>query len=99
MKKLFLFFTVLFLILQASLVLATDKAQKTKDLMQSFESTADHKKFQALLADFNSTEEVTRACLSCHNQAAKQIHKDIHWTWDAKNEKQELGKKISINNF
>lgn len=99
MKKLFVFASFLFLVLQVHMVFATENKTITRDLMQTFESTADHKKFQVLLADFNSTEEVTRACLSCHNQAAKQIHKDIHWTWDAKNEKQELGKKVSINNF
>lgn len=35
-------------------------------------STADHTKFKALQQEFNSGPEVTKACLSCHTQAAKQ---------------------------
>jgi len=25
--------------------------------------------------------EVTKACLTCHTEAASQMHKSIHWTW------------------
>jgi hypothetical protein len=99
MKKISQFLFVLFCISQSNFVFATEDMPKTRDLMQNFESTADHQKFQALRADFKASQEVTKACLSCHNQAAKQIHKDIHWTWDVKNDGQELGKKVSINNF
>lgn len=43
--------------------------------------TADHSKHDALRQEFASGEAVTAACLTCHNQAASQIHKTIHWTW------------------
>lgn len=64
-------------------------------------STADHSKFEALQADFRSGPEVTKACLTCHTEAAKQIHKTKHWTWDFLNPDsgQRLGKKNVINNF
>ena len=64
-------------------------------------STAEHGKFEALDRDFASGPEVTRACLSCHTEAAKQIHQTKHWTWDFVNPKtgQRLGKKNVINNF
>jgi hypothetical protein len=64
--------------------------------------TSDHSKHQILLQEFNSGPEVTKACLSCHNQAALQFHQTIHWTWmDPITEKSaKLGKGgLSINNF
>ena len=64
--------------------------------------TADHSKHQALQQDFTSGPEVTRACLSCHSEAASQFHKTIHWTWldPATEESKKLGKGgLSINNF
>ena len=65
------------------------------------ESTADHSKFKELDKDFKTGPEVTRACLSCHTEAAKQVMKTPHWTWDFINPKtgQELGKKNVLNNF
>ncbi len=64
-------------------------------------TTADHGKFAALQKDFKTGPEVTRACLSCHTEAAKQIHKTKHWTWEWVNPDngQKLGKKNVINNF
>lgn len=64
-------------------------------------STADHSKFDKLDRKFSSGPEVTKACLECHTEAAKQIHKTTHWTWEYKNPKtgQLLGKKNVVNNF
>ena len=64
-------------------------------------STADHSKFKELQQPFSSGPEVTKACLSCHTEAAKQIHLTKHWTWEFLNpqNKQRLGKKNIINNF
>ena len=64
--------------------------------------TADHTKHKALQQEFKSGPEVTKACLSCHSEAAAQFHKTIHWTWmDPLTEKDlKLGKGgLSINNF
>lgn len=64
--------------------------------------TADHSKFEILKQKFDSGPEVTNACLSCHNQAALQFHKTIHWTWldPGSEEKTKSGKGgLSINNF
>ena len=64
-------------------------------------STADHSKFKELQQTFKSGPEVTKACLKCHIEAAKQIHKTTHWTWEYLNPAtgQLLGKKHLINNF
>ncbi len=64
-------------------------------------STADHSKFEELQQDFKNGPEVTMACLSCHTEASKQLHKTKHWTWEAMNPNtgRKLGKKVVVNNF
>ena len=74
------------------------QAIKTKELW----ITTDHTKHEALKQEFNSGPQVTKACLSCHSEAASQFHKTIHWTWldPATIESKVLGKGgLSINNF
>lgn len=63
--------------------------------------TADHSKFKELQQNFKSGPEVTKACLVCHTEAAKQVHKTKHWTWEFLNPEngQKLGKKHVVNNF
>jgi octaheme c-type cytochrome (tetrathionate reductase family) len=64
-------------------------------------TTADHAKFKELQGPFKSGPEVTKACLACHTEAAKQVHRTKHWTWEFLNpeSKQKLGKKNVLNNF
>jgi len=64
-------------------------------------STADHTKFKELDGPFATGPEVTKACLGCHTEASKQIHKTKHWNWDVVNPStgRQLGKKNIINNF
>jgi len=77
---------------------ATTAADPAMDKL--LKSTSDHTKFKALQRDFDSGPEVTRACLGCHTEAAKQIHKTEHWKWEYTSpEGQLLGKKNVINNF
>ena len=47
--------------------------------------TADHAKFKELQGPFASGEDVTRACLSCHTEAARQVMATRHWTWEYAN--------------
>ncbi|WP_265949987.1 tetrathionate reductase family octaheme c-type cytochrome [Dechloromonas sp. A34] len=64
-------------------------------------STADHSKFKELQGPFSSGPELTKACLICHTEAARQVHRTKHWTWEFLNpeNQQRLGKKNVINNF
>jgi len=64
-------------------------------------TTVDHSKIEALQQDFDSGPEVTEACLSCHNEAAKQVQETIHWTWICPADPQGvMGKNgLTINNF
>ncbi|MBE9516702.1 MAG: tetrathionate reductase family octaheme c-type cytochrome [Proteobacteria bacterium] len=64
-------------------------------------STADHSKFKELKKNFRNGPQVTKACIGCHTEAAKQVHGTKHWSWEFLNPvtKQKLGKKHVINNF
>jgi len=64
-------------------------------------STADHSKFEQLKGPFADGPSVTKACLECHTEAAKQLHKTSHWNWAFENPVtgQTLGKKNVVNNF
>ena len=81
---------------QAAAEAATDATAKKKS-----KSTADHSKFEELDVKFGSGPEVTKACLECHTEAAKQLHGTKHWKWDYINPdtNQHLGKHNVINNF
>jgi octaheme c-type cytochrome (tetrathionate reductase family) len=64
-------------------------------------TTADHSKFAVLNQTFESGQDVTRACVSCHVDAEEQLKKTIHWTWlSPYDDKGETGKAgYSVNNF
>ncbi|MCP5371246.1 MAG: tetrathionate reductase family octaheme c-type cytochrome [Hyphomicrobiales bacterium] len=64
-------------------------------------TTADHSRFDILKKPFATGTDVTKACLSCHNDANRQLHATTHWTWSFFNEKtgQSLGKKNVVNNL
>lgn len=56
--------------------------------------------------DFKTGQDVTRACLVCHPDAAAELMKTTHWTWESKaftvpwrNEPVTIGKVNQINNF
>ncbi|MGD2129382.1 MAG: tetrathionate reductase family octaheme c-type cytochrome [Lysobacterales bacterium] len=56
--------------------------------------------------EFKSGKEVTRACLECHEDAAKQVMKTAHFKWESdpvlvegRSEPITVGKKNAINNF
>ncbi len=85
----------------AAAVPATPAAVAAAATKAAAKSTADHSKFKVLQENFKSGPEVTKACLSCHTEAAKQIHKTKHWTWEFINpeNQQKLGKKHIVNNF
>lgn len=55
---------------------------------------------------FETPQEVTRACLDCHPEAATQVMATTHWTWQSKpfdvpwrDEPVTIGKINQLNNF
>ena len=64
--------------------------------------TADHTLHKPLQQELLSGPEVTQVCLSCHELAAGQFQKTIHWTWLDPNVDPSLrvGKAgLTMNNF
>ena len=88
-------------VLATSLLAAFATQAGANDAPVKLNTTADHTKFKELQKEFGSGPEVTKACLSCHTEAAKQVHRTKHWTWEFLNpeNQQRLGKKNVINNF
>ncbi|MBF0348039.1 MAG: tetrathionate reductase family octaheme c-type cytochrome [Magnetococcales bacterium] len=64
-------------------------------------STTHHEKLQALNGPFATGQEVTRACLGCHTEAAAIIRKTLHWTWEYEHASlnKVFGKKHVFNTF
>jgi octaheme c-type cytochrome (tetrathionate reductase family) len=64
----------------------------------------DHSKFAVLQKHFDTPQEVTEACLSCHNGRGKEFMKTEHWQWHKKDSVPgrgmlDIGKKNLLNNF
>lgn len=63
------------------------------------EITADHSQFEQLRGPFATGDEITRACLECHNRADEQVRGTHHWQWHVVDNK-PLGKAgLIANNF
>lgn len=65
---------------------------------------ADHSQYAILQQEFSSPQEVTEACLSCHNKTAQDVMHSSHWTWTKdyvldNGDTMKLGKRNIINNF
>jgi octaheme c-type cytochrome (tetrathionate reductase family) len=55
---------------------------------------------------FSTGQEVTAACLQCHEDAGQQMLQNVHWTWESepvmlpgRDEPVTIGKRNQINNF
>lgn len=55
---------------------------------------------------FNTPQDVTKACLECHSDAAKDMMKTAHWNWEGDpvhvpghDKPMKIGKKNLLNNF
>ncbi|MDP2107483.1 MAG: hypothetical protein Q8J67_00360, partial [Rhodocyclaceae bacterium] len=60
--------------LLGAVLFVTNLAQATVAPQAAPSPTADHSKFKELQKQFKTGPEVTKACLSCHTEAAKQVH-------------------------
>lgn len=66
--------------------------------------SVDHTMFPALRKKFQTPQEITISCISCHNQRHKEVMKSNHWNWEREEYIQGrgivyLGKKNVMNNF
>jgi len=89
------------LILNSAFAKQSPEVSAEKDSGRAIWSTSDHSKYERLQKDFSSGPEVTRSCLSCHNEAGEQVQETIHWTWICPaDEDRVMGKNgLTLNNF
>lgn len=67
-------------------------------------SSVDHSKFPELNQTFKTPQEVTEACISCHNETHKEVMASSHWNWERTayvdgRGISSVGKKNVMNNF
>ncbi len=63
-----------------------------------------HSKLKPLQKEFNSPQEVTEACLTCHTERHKEVMASSHWNWERVSYVEgrgleSIGKKNILNNF
>jgi len=71
---------------------------------KKYNTSVDHTKFIILQQKFNTPQQITLACISCHNQRHREIMKSNHWNWEREEYIQGrgivyIGKKNVMNNF
>ncbi len=67
-------------------------------------SGIDHSQLKELQREFKSPQEVTEACIACHNQRHKEIMNSSHWNWERLSYIEgrgiaRSGKRNVINNY
>lgn len=101
MKKFFsvpsmLAFTGIALLLAVTAVLST-----SNNVLAQGTTYEDHSTMPELAGPFEKPQDVTAACLSCHDDAATEIMGTVHWTWEYTDPVtgQQLGKNNVVNNY
>lgn len=111
MRKIILSLIILFSLILVSVYLI--KPGDTEDeylteiktrLQNKSGPTTNHSKLEPLQKEFQTPQEVTAACLSCHTEAHKQVMQSNHWNWEREEYIRgrgivRIGKKNAINNF
>lgn len=80
--------------------LAALKDKYTKKELPS----VDHSKFSQLQKNFTRPQEITEACISCHNGRHTEVMNSVHWNWEGEEYIEGrgiryIGKKNILNNF
>ncbi|MCF8267237.1 MAG: tetrathionate reductase family octaheme c-type cytochrome [Ignavibacteriales bacterium] len=111
MKKIILMLSVLgLLIVFAYGTLSQREADPTilmklkEEYSKKYTPPVDHSRFAILQQEFNSPQEVTKTCVTCHNTTPQQVMNGNHWNWEREEFVEGrgiiyLGKKNAINNF
>jgi octaheme c-type cytochrome (tetrathionate reductase family) len=89
------------------IIFASSGDEASPDPWAYVQPTPAHTDHAALLPDPYATgQEVTAACLECHETAAAEMMKTTHWTWESqpvmlpgREAPVTIGKKNQINNF
>lgn len=78
--------------------------QLKERLAKKAKPSVDHSKFDKLKQPFKKPQDVTAACLSCHNGRHTEVMQSSHWNWERTEYLpgkgiRNLGKKNVLNNF
>ena len=100
-------FTALIIIVPILFFVQTGEADTKKNPWDSVPIKAQHTDHSALLTGpYETGQDVTAACVECHDNAAHQVTQTAHWTWESPPVEMEghaepvaIGKKTAINNF
>lgn len=111
MKKIVIALLLIGLVITTSIIFLkpTEKEQSNISLLKAKYSkkhipSVDHSKFAILQKKFNSPQDATAACISCHTERHKEVMHSNHWNWEREEYVQGrgivyVGKKNAINNF
>jgi octaheme c-type cytochrome (tetrathionate reductase family) len=111
MKK--IFFALLLLGASFGLVLtalhknsteSTPLSELKKQYSQKTKPSVEHSLFPQLKKKFTTPQQVTAACISCHNGRAQEVMHSSHWNWERTEYIpgkgiREVGKRNVLNNF
>lgn len=100
-NKYFVAATLLRALLCVSFIFFMAPCDKAMGAGKAAYTVVDHSDREILQQTFARSEDVTRACLSCHVEAAAEVQKTIHWTMIRPTDpEKKTGKAgISFNNF
>jgi octaheme c-type cytochrome (tetrathionate reductase family) len=111
MKKIFLFLLVMGISIITIITALKKNYVEPSTLMnlkaeysKKDSSSVDHTKFASLQKKFKTPQDVTEACIACHNRSDIEIMHSNHWNWEKEEYIQgrgivKIGKKNVINNF
>lgn len=84
------------------------KKQETKDVLiaqiEKAGKNASHASYAILQQDFERPQDVTNACLTCHESRGREVMQTAHWNWTSPDTLEDgrvvhIGKKNVINNY
>jgi octaheme c-type cytochrome (tetrathionate reductase family) len=111
MKKIVIVIALIGIIIFSAVKFLTTESYEPTQLMKlkeeypkKYSPSVDHKKFAVLQKKFSHPQEVTAACLSCHNETHKEVMQSNHWNWEREEYIEgrgivSIGKKNVVNNF
>jgi octaheme c-type cytochrome (tetrathionate reductase family) len=83
---------------------STPLAKLNEQYAKKTKASVDHSMFQQLKKRFEKPQEVTAACISCHNGRHTEVMQSTHWNWErteyvAGKGIRPVGKRNVLNNF
>ena len=111
MKRIFLGLLVFGMVLGMIIIALNGKSTESTPLAKLNEryakktkASVDHSMFSQLKKRFAKPQEVTAACISCHNSRHTEVMQSTHWNWErteyiAGKGIRNLGKRNILNNF